>query len=192
MIGQTEVVKLLTDFGINVNDTTNNVLTPLYLACKNGHHDTVKFLLDLKDQSFKSCVDTTIKDNNGWSVLHEACLKGHTEVVELLIYFGSNVNDTTNNGNTPLCAACENGHYDTVKFLLGLKDQTLNRCVDTTIKHENGWSVLHVACLIGHTEVVKLLADVGINVNDTTNNGRKPLYQQSNMKTDGHFCMLLA
>ncbi|XP_052086516.1 serine/threonine-protein phosphatase 6 regulatory ankyrin repeat subunit B-like [Mytilus californianus] len=32
------------------------------------------------------------------------------------------------------------------------------------------------ACKSGHTDVVKLLIDVGLNVNDTSNNGSTPLY----------------
>ncbi|XP_071141706.1 ankyrin-1-like [Mytilus edulis] len=174
-MGHTKLVKLLTDVGINVNDTTNNGNTPLCAACENGHYDTVKFLLDLKDQRLNRCVDTTIKDEDEWSVLHVACLKGHTKLVKLLTDVGINVNDTTNNGTTPLCAACENGHYDTVKFLLDLKEQTLNRCVDTTIKDNQGWSVLHIACFMGHTEVIKLFTDFGLNVNDTKNNSTTPL-----------------
>lgn len=79
--GQTEVVKLLIGFDMNVNDKTNYGSTPVYLACKKGHFDTVKFLLDLSDQTLDSCVDTTATTHYGWTV----CSKGHTEVVELLI-----------------------------------------------------------------------------------------------------------
>ncbi|XP_063405750.1 serine/threonine-protein phosphatase 6 regulatory ankyrin repeat subunit B-like [Mytilus trossulus] len=172
----TEVVKLLIDVGMNVNDKSTYGSTPLYLACQNGHHAVVKLLLDLKEQTLNSCVDTTLKDKDGLSVLHVACSEGHTEVVKLLIDVGMNVNEKSTNGSTPIYLACQNGHYNTVKLLIGLNGQTLNSCVDTTLKHKDGWSVLHAACSKGHTEVVKLLIDVGMNVNDKSTYGSTPLY----------------
>lgn len=34
-----------------------------------------------------------IRDNAGWLPLHEACIHGHIEVVNILINNGANVND---------------------------------------------------------------------------------------------------
>ncbi|VDI65891.1 Hypothetical predicted protein [Mytilus galloprovincialis] len=174
--GHTEIVKLLVDFGMNLNFTLGARGTPLYLACENGHYNTVKFLLDLNRQTLNSRVDTIIKNRNGQSVLHVACLNGHTEVVKLLVGVGLNVNDTTHNGCTPLYLACQNGHTDMVKYLLDLNGGILNSRVDTKFKDEDGMSVLHKACSKGHKEVVKLLIDVGMNVNDISNKGYTPIY----------------
>ncbi|CAG2234034.1 unnamed protein product [Mytilus edulis] len=67
---------------------------------KEGHYETVKLLLDSNEQTLENCVETTIKDNTGCSILHAACENGHTEVVKLLIERGMNVNDTTPTGYT--------------------------------------------------------------------------------------------
>lgn len=83
---------------MNINATLNTVRTPLYLACENSQYDTVLFLLNLNDQTINRRVDTTIKNAARWSVLHAACSKGLTNVVEFLIEFGLNVNDTSNEG----------------------------------------------------------------------------------------------
>ncbi|VDI41318.1 Hypothetical predicted protein [Mytilus galloprovincialis] len=191
--GYNEIVKLLVDVGINVNDTTNEGLTPLFLAsCQKGHKNTVKFLLSLNDQTLERRVDIKTKHKDRWSHLHTACFNGHTDVVKLLLEIGMNINDTTNNGSTPLHLACQAGHNDTVKFLLSLNDQTLERRVDITTKDKDRWSHLHtacfnghtdvvkllleIACFNGHTEVVKLLLDIGMNINDTTNKGSTPLH----------------
>ncbi|VDH93266.1 Hypothetical predicted protein [Mytilus galloprovincialis] len=174
--GHTETVKLLIDVGMNVNDTSSYGCTPLYQACVEGHYEIVKLLLNLKDLTFKSCVDRSLKSKTGWSVLHAACYHGHTKIVKVLIDFGLNVNDTLSNGSTPLHLACQKGHYDTVKFLLDLNRQTLNSCVDITVKDKNGWSVLHAACFHGHSHIVKLLIDVGMNINDTSTNSSTPLF----------------
>ncbi|VDI47763.1 Hypothetical predicted protein [Mytilus galloprovincialis] len=174
--GHIEVVKLLVDVGMNLNDTTKKGSTPLYLACQESHFETVKFLLDLNGQALNSRVDTTIKDEKGWSVLHAACSYGSSGIPKLLIDVGMNINDRTNKGSTPLYLACQKGHFETVKYLMYLNGQILNNRVDTSIKQEQGWSALHIACSHGHIEVVKLLVDVGMNLNDTTKKGCTPLY----------------
>ncbi|XP_052085386.1 uncharacterized protein LOC127723024 [Mytilus californianus] len=174
--GHTEVVKLLIDVGMTVNDLTTKGCSPLFLACKKGHNDTVKFLLHLKGQTLNMCVYTHTKLVKRWTFLHIACLNGHTEVVKLLIDVGMNVNDALTSGSTPLHLACQEGHHAVVKLLLDLNGQTLNSCVDTTVKDEDRSSVLHVASCSGHTEVVKLLIDVGVGVNDKSKDGSTPLF----------------
>ncbi|CAG2188589.1 unnamed protein product [Mytilus edulis] len=151
-------------------------MTPLNYASREGRYDTVKFLLDLNGRTINSRVDTTKKNRAGWSPLHTACIKGHIEVVKLLIKVGMNINDKTNSGSTPLHKACQEGHFDTVKLLLDLNSQVSNGLVDTTIKDEKGWLAVHVACDNGHIEVVKLFFEVGINLNVISNSGSTPLY----------------
>ncbi|VDI25530.1 ankyrin repeat domain-containing protein 17 [Mytilus galloprovincialis] len=177
--GHTEVAQLLLDNKADINITNiynQNTLTPLFLACRHGCHDTVKYLLDLNGQALNSRVDTTIKHKKGWSALHVACQNGHKEVIKLLIDVGININDTTNSGSTPLHKACFGGQYETVKFLLDLNGQALNSRVNITVKDDKGLSALHLACQNGHKEVIKLLIDVGMNINDTTNSGSTPLH----------------
>ncbi|VDI56057.1 26S proteasome non-ATPase regulatory subunit 10 [Mytilus galloprovincialis] len=164
--GHAEVVKLLINVGMNVNDTTNTGYTPLYLACQEGHNDIVKYLIDLNGQILDSRVDTTKKRKNGCSALHIACINGHKDVVKLLLDVGMNPNDTSNAGTTPLYQASRNGHYEIVKYLLDLNGQTVNSCVDITMKDKDGWSVLHAACSNGHAEILMLLIDVGMHINE--------------------------
>ncbi|VDI42961.1 serine/threonine-protein phosphatase 6 regulatory ankyrin repeat subunit A [Mytilus galloprovincialis] len=182
--GHEKVVKLLIDVGMYPNDTANSGATPLHKACQKGHYDTAKYLLDLNGQTVNSRVDTTIKDKDGWSALHVACQKGHIEVVKLLINVGLNINDTTNSGSTPLYLACQEGQFETVKYLMFLNGPILNSRVDTTIKCDNGFSALEIACINGNLQIVKVLFDVGMNPNDKSNAGTTPFYQACR---NGHY-----
>ena len=65
-----------------------------------------------------------MRDNDGWTAFMWACLKGHKDVVRLLLYH-SNPNielNARNNGDTPFIMAGFNGHKDVVQLLLEYSD----------------------------------------------------------------------
>ncbi|XP_022830141.1 tonsoku-like protein [Spodoptera litura] len=81
-----------------------------------------------------------IRDNAGWLPLHEACIHGHIEVVNILINNGANVNDrggSNCDGITPLYDAASNGHLDVVQLLL-------EKGAIPTLKTDFGETPLHV------------------------------------------------
>ncbi|WP_422461725.1 ankyrin repeat domain-containing protein [Endozoicomonas sp. ALB115] len=58
------------------------------------------------------------KDKRGWTALHWAASKGHTEIVrEPVSVPGINVNEKNNVGSTALDFAAEGGHTDCEKLL---------------------------------------------------------------------------
>lgn len=85
-------------------------VTPLWLACKYGHLDLVKFLI-------KKGVCVNQRNNNGETPLYIACYYGHLDVVKFLIHKGVDINQANEYGKTPLLVASLNGHLDVVKYL---------------------------------------------------------------------------
>ena len=58
-----------------------------------------------------------VKDGSKWTPLHEAAKAGRTEVAELLIAEGANVNAKNKNGDTPLDWAIINDETETADLL---------------------------------------------------------------------------
>lgn len=98
-------------------------------------------------------------DVNQQSVLCRASERGHTNIVELLIEKGADVNQMCAcTGATPLYIAAKNGHTDVVKVLIANKAVVDQTCTDA------GLRPLYIAAQNGHTEVVEVLLANQANV----------------------------
>ncbi|BBN13271.1 hypothetical protein Mp_6g02230 [Marchantia polymorpha subsp. ruderalis] len=126
-------------------------LTPLMLACRDGHERIVELLVKHK-------ADVRMRTELGWNCLHYAGRCGHFEVSRLIIKACAEmINDRTENGNlgggrSTLMVACENGYEDVVKLLLEHK-------ADVMIFSDYGWNCFHYAAGNGHFEVSKLILE---------------------------------
>jgi len=109
------------------------------------------------------------KDYEGWTPLHSAILRGHTEIAKLLIEKGADVNAKDKGGDTPLHLAPYMGDTEIAKFLI-------DNGADVNAKNKDGNTPLQYAAYGGHTEMAKLLISGGADVNAKTNDGRTPLY----------------
>ncbi|XP_019854452.1 PREDICTED: ankyrin repeat domain-containing protein 17-like isoform X2 [Amphimedon queenslandica] len=181
--GHTEVVKLLLEHKAKVNVTDNNGNTPLDLACVKGHTEIVKLLLkhgidNAKNTYDENCIvlrmagaggqlegvniiNHTNRENG--TPLQIVCIKGYTEIVELLLKHGADVNVTDKDDRTPLHIACMKQHKEIIKLLLKKEDVDLN-----VADKDNSHTPLLFACKEGYTEIVELLLEHnGVHVNAT-------------------------
>ena len=117
-------------------------------------------------------------DSKGFSVLHLACMGGHTnDVIELLKPQSKmDVNQNKTNTVTPIYLACQNGHTDIVKELL----KHLHP-IDINQQTISGVTPFYIACQEGHTDIVKELLKhlkpIDINSdNNNCNNGGTPFH----------------
>ncbi len=110
--GHTEVVKLLTDKGANVNLPSSNTMrvTPLHSAVAAQHLNVAQLLLE-------KGADPEITQPQGYTPLHQAAHAGHLKLVELLLGYGASCNVLSQDGHTPLDMAREKGWADVAAVL---------------------------------------------------------------------------
>jgi len=93
----------------------NEEVIKLFLEARMGNHVDRDALLENLDHSYMD-IDGT--DSRGQTALAVATLKGHAEIVRILIEAVANVNKADLNHTTPLMSAVRNSRHDIAKMLL--------------------------------------------------------------------------
>jgi serine/threonine-protein phosphatase 6 regulatory ankyrin repeat subunit B len=169
--GYTDIVKLLIEEGAYVNAQTKHGDTALMAASEMGYIDIVKLLLEAGVD-----VNATREDYERSTALMYASEMGHPEVVELLIEKGVDINAKEWRGWTALMIASERGHIDVAKLLIEAgadmnamsimyKEGSGYGKLHKDVRVPGGYTALMAASEKGHIDVVKLLIEVGADVN---------------------------
>jgi ankyrin repeat protein len=117
-------------------------------AVRRGQADTVAMLLDMG-------VPINARFASGSSALYDAALKGDTQIVDLLVGRGSDVNEReASSGTTPLYAAAAFGREDAVAILLLWG-------ADPNLVGSNGKTPLHAAESNGYRKIAERLRAAG-------------------------------
>lgn len=127
---------------------------PLYLAAYYGLRGPVGRMIA------KHPEHVSARSGEYGTALHASIQGGHTDVAELLLEHGADVNAPGTYSVTPLHVASRHGRLDAVKWLLDL-----NPSADVNAKRVDGQTALHSAAVNGHLgvaqELLKHNADVG-------------------------------
>lgn len=120
--GHSEVVKLLTETGAQVDLLANNGQSALMGAGINGHHEISVHLL-------KKGAKVNQQDNNGSFALMSASKRGHSKVAKLLLGNCADIDLQDKGGWSALMCACQDGHSAVANLLLkkGAKIDLRNR-----------------------------------------------------------------
>ena len=161
--GALDVVKMLVEAGAGVRDTNDKGWTCLHVAARFAHIETVRYLAGLPED------DLNFEDSDNRTALHLAVCEKLTDVVQVLIDAGADIDTVNKDGWAPLDSACKYGTLDVVKMLVeagtGLRD---------TI--DEGWTCLHIAACFGHTETVRYLMGLPfVDMNHRDGNNRTAL-----------------
>ncbi|XP_025116269.1 tonsoku-like protein isoform X2 [Pomacea canaliculata] len=90
--------------------------TPLHIACIKGNLKRVRTLLSERHP-------VNVRDNCGWTPLHEAANNNHYAIVEALLEAGADINDRGGihcNGITPLIDAASCGNLEIIQLLVDM------------------------------------------------------------------------
>ena len=157
MTGNTEILQLLIDNGINLNLKDSKGLRPLHYAAWQGRTEPVYILLrhgaHVNDQSL-----------TGDTPLHFASQYGHEEIVQLLLFHQADPTIFNRRLLTSIDLACEHGHFHVVNQLVHHRlgqQYILNT-------HYEQQTPLHLAAKNGHTDIVRLLLMNGMDINRLT------------------------
>lgn len=184
-----EMMKLLIDFGANVNAKDSEQWTPLHAAATCGHIHLVRYLIsrgaDLLavnadgNMPYDICEDEPTLDY----IESEMAKRGITqEMIDetraanevMMLSDLRNLNDAGGDlefrdeqGATPLHIAAANGYVSVVEFLL-------DQHVSTDVCDNDQWQPIHAAACWGHPDVLEMLVQAGGDLNARTKNGETP------------------
>ncbi|MCJ1263555.1 hypothetical protein MMC22_003425 [Lobaria immixta] len=150
------ILKLgLDNFDVNVQERTYGQ-TPLIYACKRGHVEAARQLLELG-------ANINVASEKGKTALLEAIEANQGEIVDLLLDRGAleiNAGNSKNHNRTALMIALQLDFDAMVEAILKRED------IDVNIKDSEGYTVLSLAAAKGSYKIVKaLLTKPQIDVN---------------------------
>lgn len=166
------LIALFIEMSVDINACRINGSTLFGIACQNGFHSTVEFLL-------KNGGDINIRDIEGANPLYIACVSGHQKIVQYLLENKAAVDLCKTDGTSPLFISCALGRCSIVNCLL-LKKAAVNSL------NKKGVSPLYIACQNGHDDIVDNLLNHGADVN-SHNNEFSPIYTACQ---NGHYSIV--
>ena len=110
--GNISIVKKLLSLGLDIDSRDNDHgVTPLMTAAYCGKQSAFAMLI-------QNGADSSLKDNEGSSLLHKAATGGNTSIINELLSLGLDIHLKDVYGVTPLTRAIEKNNSDAVKCLI--------------------------------------------------------------------------
>ncbi|KAL8393205.1 hypothetical protein RB595_003125 [Gaeumannomyces hyphopodioides] len=163
-------IKLLIDYGAEVNAQCKKGTSPLMRAAGRGRLSVVKLLLE-----HGACQNV---DLYGATPLHYAASSGNVHILQLLIDHHADINAADNDSMTPLHMACRETKEDAVALLLA-------NGADIESKDNDGFTPLMTAVLSGKLAVVELLLSHNSKIDSEDNRGLRPTHLAVKRASDG-------
>jgi len=154
-------VELLVRYGADVEAKDGTMMTALHYACRAGHLDVIRILLE-----HKASIEALGSDRKTPLIC-----AGSSEAVELLLKRKASSLSTDDAGMTGLHWAAYNGHEETVRILFREKNKGLLDMVNNI-----GRTALRLAVMQSQFAVVELLQRKGIPLDTRCKTGLTSLH----------------
>ncbi|KAI9177609.1 hypothetical protein LWI28_017266 [Acer negundo] len=158
--------------------SSTSVFSPLMFAARAGDFEALKVLIRWRE------INLDYQDDNGFSAVMVAALKGHVEVFRLLVYAGADVKLHNKSGETAITLSELNQNCDQFEKVM------LEFALEKGNRNAGGFYALHCAARRGDLEAVKLLTSKGYDVNMPDGDGYTPLMLAAR-EGSGPMCQLL-
>ena len=172
-----DVLEVLIDAGADIEATNNNGMSPLLVASWHGNLRSVELLLKagagvcVADNKGRACitlaaldghtetvrtllcvpeVDVNQPSHQGFTSLHCTAFANRSDVAQVLIDAGADIEARNIIGSTPLHCACQGGAHEIVQMLV-------EAGADVCEVDDQGRTCLSIAAQNGHTETVRYL-----------------------------------
>lgn len=212
--GNTDCIKCLLKHGIDVNTVDTLGRTPLHVAAQEGHLSSIKYLIGKSasvqmkckngqtvihyaaSSGHEECIrwlihstEVNVNDEDIFQKrpVHIAALRGHTNILKVLISIGGAHLIQPNECWNVLKVAIQYNHLDCIQYLskeCQLLDD-FNPIFDAIkAKHQevikyfptNGWSVLHHAVKSGNIESVRYFNQITNDINVEDEHRQTPIH----------------
>lgn len=151
-----DMVRILVDYGTNVDVQNGEGQTPLHIAAAEGDEPLLKYFYGVR-------ASASITDNQDRTPMHLAAENGHANVIEILAdKFKASIYERTKDGSTLMHIASLNGHADCATMLF-------KKGVYLHMPNKRGARSIHTAARYGHIGIINTLIQRGEKVDITTN-----------------------
>ncbi|KAF4627646.1 hypothetical protein G7Y89_g10507 [Cudoniella acicularis] len=197
--GNLVMVKLLHQQGVNIEAKDDEGRTAMIIAAENANNSVMNYLLDsgadidAQDNDgrtalhkaasgpvfvFKSLLqrnpDLEMQTHEGSCALHFAVKSGDEEITRLLLKAGADINRETFEGWTALLYSAKEGYESIARLLLDAPELLPGQAPDAANLESTvskGMTCLHKAANFGHTTLVELFLERGLEVERKTDLG---------------------
>jgi len=187
------LMKLCIDKGANLEAVNNDGCTPLLSACTpfHGNPIMIRTLLELgADIHLHSAKN--LRDESGfyWHITNPLLTAAYnsccTEVLELLIDSGCDINERDGDGNTVMMLVARRGFMDITNSLVPSCSYLLKKGIDIDSQNIKGLTALHISAAgrmgEGNEKLCRLLLENGANTKTTDCDGNTALFKTTSVE----------
>lgn len=162
------MVRILVDYGTNVDTQNGEGQTPVHIAAAEGDEALLKYFYGIR-------ASASIPDNQDRTPMHLAAENGHAHIIEILAdKFKASIFERTKDGSTLMHIASLNGHAECAATLF-------KKGVYLHMPNKDGARSIHTAAAYGHTGIINTLLQKGEKVDVRTNVRRLTVLYLNNL-----------